>query len=233
MAYFVKENKRHEPKPSAFVCGVKPIPELPPHQHADAIKDQKIAAMQGGATDFVYRLDVKGMKAPPTGRKTTEASPRVPGSQVFQEAKVDPAPNRRIRTGVSDDELRKIWQEDERKQVAAKAMMERTDMVEKMHKETYPVAYRKDVQPPVKKQIGMTRPEENTNEPAGLKGVGAYCAKPAGAGRACREQPEFEAPVMPAPKKPVVKRQAPPDTWSMGIDPNAPPMPTRADYGMR
>ena len=235
MSYFVMPNKRHEPKPHGFVCGVKAVPELPPHPHADQIKEEKIAAMQGGAPEFIFKLDPNS-KPPVTGKAKGLAdgvsSPRLSNIN-FGEGKPDTPPKRRIRTGVSDEELRAIWAEDERKDRAAKAMMERTDMVGKMHKETYPVATRKDAPPAMRKSIHMTRPEVNECEPAGLKGVGAYCMPQHAAGRACRPQPEFEAPELPPRKPSALKKITPPDTFTLAIDPSVPVKPSRVEYGFR
>jgi len=201
--------------------GVKQVPVVPVFPHNDQVKEEKIAAMQAGAQEFIFKLDMKSsprVQAKAIARDSNNTG-RGNASHVFQEPRLDTPPKRRIRTGVTDDELRKIWAEDEKKDRAAKAMMDRTDLVTKMHKDSYPMPRQKDAKAPRKLPGHVDKPEENTAEPQGFKGMGDRCAKASRAGVMCKPQQDYIAPELrQKPHKQGRRTLFPPNTFSFQED---------------
>jgi len=213
MSYFAF---RPEPSPRHHVVpGARPIPVLPEHPHADQIKEAKIAAMQAGAVDFASRLDPTSAPRREGKAMGDGASRGARDSNIFGGPVQNPVPKLRIRTGVTDDELRKIWVEDEKKDRAAKAMMEQTDLVGKMVKDAYPLPRQKEAPFPRKAPGALLKPEENTAEPMGFKGMGGHCMPQKRQGVTCKPAEEFIPEELRRKEHKQGRRtQFPPNTFS-------------------
>lgn len=214
MSYFVRADPAQSPRREGIAHGRKEIPPLPSHLHADDIKEQKIAEYQKNATEFIFKLD--SARPHPQGKATGNSNfKHLKESKVFQEPRLDTPPKARIRLGVSDEELRKIWAEDDAKERAAKAMMEHTDLVGKMHKDNYPMARKKEASHPHKVPAKLSKPDENNSEPQGFKGMGEYSKPQQRQGVLVKPQEGFLPPEFQKKERKMGRRcRFPPDTFT-------------------
>jgi len=250
MAYFVRENPRHEREAkSAARAGIRSFGATQAfaaanpivHPTLDEVKEREAAKM-AAHEEFVTKLDkTQGRK---TGKHTfTVAEKAAHGatSHVFDAPKLDPQPRPRIRTGVTDEELRAIWVEDERKDRAAKAMecADHGDLVHMMCAEKRPGVHGSKEAPVVRKAPGaLPVAAVNEAEPAGFRGMGAHCQPTAHRGIACVKPIDFDPPKFEDVIKPRMSGRraiAPPDTFNMkeSQDVLAPFVPDRTAYGFR
>lgn len=125
------------------------------------------------------------------------------GDNVIAPMHPEPQPKPRVRPGVTDDELRKIWAEDRRKEEAAKVMAGKGDFVAKM------TAHGTSPLNPVKtpRREGThavpeaTQPRGPDMAPPGFKGMGARSEGPKASGlKPVDTAAPFEAPPL-VPKK--------------------------------
>ncbi len=128
-----------------------------------------------------------------------------PDSDIFGPPVIPPRPKPRIRMGVSEEELAKIWREDEAKYQAALKMEKGTNLVEKMVADPiHPIVPNhraKDAVAPGRRQVELlseTQIDRNvmSNAPPGFSGMGAHSKNGRRVGVACRiaeEQPEPRA----------------------------------------
>ncbi len=123
-------------------------------------------------------------------------APGFTGDNVMQEPparKVLP----RVRPGLSEEELRRIWAEDERKAEAARRMARGPNYVDKMttHATSPLTEYREPARVGVRIVAPVERPEAvATFEPDGLKGVGAQSAPEKMHGRRAPTAADFAVP---------------------------------------
>uniref|UniRef100_A0A7S1QEX8 Uncharacterized protein n=1 Tax=Neobodo designis TaxID=312471 RepID=A0A7S1QEX8_NEODS len=227
MSYFVRDNARHQSpqrragKKVGGPVDVPPVKEVPSR---DQVIERNIAEMNrnanpgdGGVLRFVHGREVGG------GAKTRNPHHR-PDSDIFGPPVISPRPNPRIRPGVTDEELQRIWAEDEKKQVAAKKMEAAPTLVDRMVADPInPVmksARAKDAPPPPRKIVHLlseTTEERNRQafEPAGFSGMGKQCKDGGRQGRSCKPPEEYIPPELQ--QKPRVqgrRTKFPKDTFS-------------------
>ena len=202
MSYFVREDTRRKQSPprrhGKHVGAAKEIP-VPPKDlpTRDSVIEANIAAMQrdsdgksgAGVLRYVSQQEVKNPQ---------RNSHHRPDSDIFGPPTEQPKRTPRVRTGVSDEELRKIWAEDDRKAAAASRMMAAPTMVEKMVAEPVNPVFTdhkgKDAQAGPRKHIDLltaTQADRNrtANEPAGFAGMGRQSGPAPRAGRSTQQQP--------------------------------------------
>lgn len=133
-------------------------------------------------------------------------------NNVFPPPKIATPPKLRIRPGVSDEELRRIWHEDERKEQLAKDQESKPDMLEKMMDYHYPVPRPPPPIPSKKKVSELPRDVYPDNEPEGFKGLGLYSDPSKPKGRHCG------IPPVPAQAKEAGRRHRglPENEWVLG-----------------
>ncbi len=164
-------------------------------------------------------MDARKAARNPQGIRVMQA-PGYTGDNVIYE----PAPKKvlpRIRPGMSDEDLRSIWHEDERKAIAQSKMAKGPNYVERMndhgtspvnqHQEPHRQAVRVLPKPVVDGSADV--------EPMGLKGVGQHCAgQPKYYGRRAPTEADFALPKFEAKPRTVGIRMAakPKDTIQIG-----------------
>lgn len=174
MAYFAVHDQpaQWRGKPHGRVA----IPELPSHRHADEIKEEQINKMFNAAkgNDIFTKMD--NSPAPRGGKQIDASHQRT--SNIFGPPIELPKPQRRIRVGVSDEELRKIWAHDDHKEQVAKAMATKTNMMHKMDNNrgnAFPFAIKEPLQAHKRNcDLPGGRSDGSNFEVAGFKGLGAY-----------------------------------------------------------
>ena len=252
MAYFVNANPRHERDFKAGqrhgirshnVTQTQMVNPLRMHPTNDEVKSHEAQKMTGAPDLLMYQLDkTKGRRVSKAKIVDTTLQRT---SHAFDGPKEDPRPTPRVRTGVTDEDLMKIWAEDDRKDRAARAMeqAEGGDLVSHMvadHRGQGVNAKSKEA--PVNRKgtgaLSLVDDEHNAAQPMGFKGMGGHCA-PEKYGRGPRPAPSYDYEA-PAFADVIKKRQqgrkiiAPPDTFN--FDESQDPLkivPDRAAYGFR
>lgn len=224
MAYFAREQRNQSPprKRGIHVGGPVAVPPPKEMMTREQYLEQQQAAMNkndgknGGVLRYV--TDSEATKRP--GRNPNHKA----DNDIFGPPVTSPKPTPRVRTGVSDEELARIWAEDERKAQAAQRMERGTTLVDKMVAEpinpVIPSNRSKDAGPAPRKQINLlTETTEQRNrqafEPAGFSGMGSKCKPEHKAGRSCKPAEEFIPPELrPRPKYEGRRTKFPKDTFS-------------------
>ena len=231
MAYFAREDTRRKqspPRRGGKHCGTRDIPSPPKDVLTrDQIVEQNIAAMQRDADGKAGGV-LRYVRDTENSHQPARSKHHKPDNDIFGPPVIAPRPTPRIRTGVSDEELRKIWAEDERKAAAQNKMSTAPTMVDRMVAEPVnPIIHSgrsKDHGPPPRKHVELltgTTQERNrqANEPAGFAGMGRQCAPQNRQGRACKEQEPFVPPELKAaPKYGGRRTKFPADTFSFQED---------------
>lgn len=235
MAYFARDDTTRRQSPprrqGKHVGGPVAVPDTTRNVLTrDQIIEQNITSMQGdaasGANGGVLRFVTDSEK---TNVRQRNANHK-PDNDIFGPPVIAKAPRPRVRTGISDEELQKIWAEDERKAEAASRMERGTTLVDKMVADPVnPVVHSaraKDARAPPRKHIDLltgTTQERNrqANEPAGFAGMGTNCKPTPRQGRSCKPVEEFQPPEMrQKPRAEGRRTRFPPDTFSFQDDAN-------------
>ena len=231
MSYFAHIGNAQAANPRGKAVGVYAVPEMPAVKPVDAIRREQIQAMQHNAVDpFTARQPERDFgvhhgkaRVVPLGSDPSSARGNVGSSNIFGPPVANPVPHRRIRIGVSDDELKQLWREDDAKVRAADRMASKTNMVHRMdagRKQAVPFALGNERLVSSKVKADLPKPAANTAEVAGFGGMGAYCApdhrygkavKPTGAAAAS----QFEPPAAPAPYRPARRSLRPQDDFTL------------------
>ena len=229
-AYFVRDNTRHQSPQRAAgkrVGGPVDVPPVKAVPSRDQVMQRNIEEMNknagndGGVLRFVHSKEVN------TGQRTR--NPNHKGdNDIFGPPVVSARPTPRIRPGVSDEELQRIWAADEKKQVAAAKMEHAPTMVERMVAEpinpVVNVGRAKDAGPAPRKQVHLlseTTEERNRQhfQPAGFTGMGKQCKDGGRQGRQCKAVEEFQAPEFKGkPRVQGRRTKFPKDTFSFQED---------------
>jgi hypothetical protein len=205
MAYFVRENTRHQsPQRHAGkrVGAVEIVPQKDVPSRDQVIErniaemNKKAADKDGGVLRFVQGKEVGG------GPRHRNANHKA-DNDIFGPPVIAPRPTPRIRAGVTDEELSRIWAEDDRKHLAAAAMERGATLVDRMVADPVnPIvksARSKDAPAPPRKQVHLlseTTEQRNRqeHEPAGFGGMGAQCRGAGRQGRSCKPVEDFTPP---------------------------------------
>lgn len=218
MAYFFRDDAyRHRPeqKPQGRAYGARPINEgVMPVVTRDATIEQQIGAMQDtiGTEDFIMKK-IQAKEPPVSGRGKNPTT--APENNIFGPPRQDTPPAPRIRPGVSDEDLRKIWAEDERKAKAAQAMQQHPTMVEKMLDSKHPVPHPQSPVQSHRKATELPRAPTDKCEVDGFRGIGKF-SEPEKARGPRVHTTEFEPPQLIIKPRTTGRRQGnvPADTWS-------------------
>jgi hypothetical protein len=227
MAYFARDSNRSPPRKQGLRTGG--AVQVPPPKEVvtrDNYIDQSIASMQpkdpnnGGVLRFIG--DSEGQKR--HGRNVNYK----PDNDIFGPPITAPKRTPRVRLGVSDEDLAKIWQEDDRKAAAQQSMQNGTNLVHKMVAEPInPVIAHersKDAVPPPRKVVHLfTQTTEHrnlqANQPQGFSGMGAQCKSTGRGGVQCKPAEEFLAPeLVPRKRNEGRRTKFPKDTFSFQDD---------------
>ena len=210
MAYFSRETRHNSPPKRSGIHVGGPV-NLPPPKDIltrDQIISQNIDNMQPkndpasqnkGVMRFIGDTEDKGVRSRNIHKKAD--------NDIFGPPVANPVPRPRIRAGVSDEELQKIWREDDAKARAQNAMANASNLVEKMAAEpvlpmhVQPGSARrpKDAGPPGRKQINLfteTTEERSrqAHEPQGFAGMGLHCKVQGRGGVCCKPLDDFVPP---------------------------------------
>jgi len=229
MAYFTRDDRKSSPpRRHGIAVGAKPIPELPKPLTRDELIEGAINQMQPRNNSDAKALGPMRFIADTEAKNPTRVNPhRHRDNDIFGPPVEAVKPKPRIRVGVSEAELAKIWHEDEAKFQAALKMERGTNLVEKMAAEPInPVinsARSKDAQPPPRRQIDLlteTQVERNRSEaPAGFSGMGAHSRPQPKTGVMCKPVEQFMPPeYAPRNRNEGRRTKFPPDTFSFQDD---------------
>jgi len=225
MAYFAREDRNRSPtRKQGKLVGVRDVAPVKVVSR-DELIDNQIKSMQPKDADPSAVGPMRFIRDTEDRAVVARSKHRIPDNDIFGPPVIAAQPKPRVRIGVSEDELRKIWQEDEVKFQAALKMEKGTNLVEKMAAEPInPVissARSKDAVPPPRRHIDLlteTQQERNlqNNAPAGFAGMGSNSAQERRQGVACRQAPaQFEPPELALkPRTTGRKANFPPDTFS-------------------
>lgn len=203
MAFFFREEGHRHRSPErrqGKTCNIRgPDPVIvKPIQTRDEYLDHAVKAMGAGTEATGHLLIGKADPPRKTGRLAGDPlSARQSSGPLWGNGKPDTPPAMRIRIGVSDDELRKIWQEDDRKARVADQMEHGPTMVEKMLKCDYPIPH-PGHEPVTKKktaQLQQFREPTDETQPSGFRGMGQFSEPQKPHGPRLRPT-EFEPPVL-------------------------------------
>lgn len=215
MAFFFREDGHRHRSPerrygkACNIRGPEPI-VLKAVQTREEYMDQAVAAMADTQANGHLQI---GKKEPPrrTGRLPGDPqTARHDSGPLFgSDGKPLTPPAMRIRIGVTDEELRKIWHEDDRKAQVAAQMEAKPTMVDKMLDYNYPLPHPGHEPTSKKKQAHLEVFREPTAkcEPQGFKGMGHFSAPVVPCNPRIRPT-EFEPPVL-IPKKLHGRRHIP------------------------
>lgn len=226
MSYFVRENPRHQSpgrRQGKHVGGPAPVPPVKELPTREAVIDKEIQGMNknnnsdGGVLRFVHGREVGA------GQRTRNPNHK-PDNDIFGPPVVPAKPTPRIRPGVTDEELQRIWHEDEKKHVAAAKMEKAPTLVDRMIADpinpVMPSTRSKDAVPPPRKQVHLfteTTEERNRQafEPAGFGGMGKQCKDQGRQGRSCKAPEEYLPPeLVQKPRQQGRRTKFPKDTFS-------------------
>lgn len=210
MSYFVRETRHNSPpkRTGIHVGGPVVLPAQKDILTRDQIISQNIDSMQpkndpagqnGGVMRFIGDTEDKHLRGRNVHKKAD--------NDIFGPPVINPAPRPRIRPGVTEEELQKIWREDDAKARAQNAMASASNLVEKMVAEPAVPAHvqpgsarrPKDAVPPGRKQINLfteTTEERSrqAHEPAGFAGMGLHCRIQPKSGVCCKPLDDFVPP---------------------------------------
>lgn len=185
----------------------------------DQVIESEINKMGQQPTKWNELMDPAKAHARPAGLRHVSA-PGYTGDNVINE----PPPKKllpRIRQGMSEEQLRRIWAEDERKAEAQAKMARGDNYVAKMNAHgTSPV--NEHIEPHkagIRVQHLAALPGAQAVEPAGMKGVGARCdGPPKMHGRRAPTEEDFRLPKFEAKPRLAGVRMAarPKDTLVIG-----------------
>jgi hypothetical protein len=233
MSYFARDDVKRHPSPNRKqgkqTGGPIAYPAPTNLMTRDDIIAQNVESMQpkddpkgvnGGVMRYIRDSESHHIRARNIHTK--------PDSDIFGPPVLAPQPKPRIRVGVSDEELAKIWHEDEKKVKAAQAMERAPNLVEKMVAEPPPLSIvsprPKDAVAPPRRHIDlMTQTAhikaKEANEPAGFSGMGQNCRVSAPQGRMCKPVDEFVPPELKLkPRDGGRRTRFPKDTFSFQDD---------------
>ena len=229
MAYFARMDDGFAPSHRGKAIGRYEVPALPPVKPIDALRTEQIAAMQGASPRDPFTAREPEMPRH-HGKARVEADTARGGagsntsSGVFGPPIAPKMPTRRIRVGVSDEELAALWRADDAKQRAADRMAGHADMMSKMDANRRAMDAglpfeRKPPPPAVPRKVhsDLPKPESNVAEVAGFAGLGAYCRPEVARHKATVDTTRpFSPPGLPGPKRAGVKVNRPPDGFRLG-----------------
>jgi len=220
MSYFFRDDcyrHRQADRPQGVRNG-EPVtaytePENAPMTRTSYI-EEAIQQMQPDGTGYFHFKSKEHLPSKGRGGPKQPVSARTTAGEAFRmDGKPDTPPQMRVRVGVSDEELQKIWAEDDRKHLVANKMAQGPTMVDKMIDYHYPLPHPNEVRPPKRGDAHLQRDTTERTEPHGFKGMGAYShpehnrgtaaprndfepptlqLKPRGAGRRYANQPKSE-----------------------------------------
>lgn len=187
----------------------------PKYPTRDEQLEQQIQKMNVAETDDFLMKKLDPSQGHRRGRHMQANSKEIVNN-VFPEPKIATPPKMRIRPGVTDEDLRKIWQEDDRKAQEQMKMAEKTGMVDKMMKAAYPIPRQESPVTPRKRINCLQKPEYPENEPPGFKGLGAASEPLRHRGRV--PPPAQTEPTPNAELKPSGRRKVglPENQWVLG-----------------